>query len=156
MLRMMMFDSKTGDEAFKVMMRDFVQSHFNKNATTESFKAIVDKHMTPLMDIQGNHRSDWFFYQWVFSTDVPRYKFDHTITPGAAGKFTLKASLVQSEVGPNFVSLVPIYADFDGRVIMIARIRIMGNSTVPEITLDLPQKPKRVLINARYDVLSRK
>src|SRR5215467_373270 len=51
MLRWMMYDPKTGDQKFIAMMRDFVKSYFNNNASTESFQEIVEKHMTPQMDL---------------------------------------------------------------------------------------------------------
>ena len=38
MLRSIMNDPTTGDQPFITMMRDFVKTHFNKNASTESFK----------------------------------------------------------------------------------------------------------------------
>src|SRR5882762_1827936 len=72
MLRMMMYDSKTGDQTFKTMMQDFVKSHFNKTATTDSFQAVAEKHMTAQMDLDKNHHLDWFFRQWVYGTEVPR------------------------------------------------------------------------------------
>jgi aminopeptidase N len=50
--------NKTGDERFKATMQDFVQAYTGKAATTEDFKAMVEKHMTPDMDLEGNHRMD--------------------------------------------------------------------------------------------------
>ncbi|HEX8287725.1 MAG TPA: M1 family aminopeptidase, partial [Pyrinomonadaceae bacterium] len=38
MLRMMMYDAKTGDARFSKMMKDFVASNFNKDVSTEDFK----------------------------------------------------------------------------------------------------------------------
>ena len=155
MLRMLMFDPKTGDQAFQAMMQEFVKSHFNKPATTESFQKIVEKYMTPAMDIDKNHRMDWFFRQWVFGTDVPRYKFDYTINPAPNGRFAVRGTIAQSEVGENFCGVVPIYVDLDGRYVMIGRATINGSS-VAETSFTLPEKPKRLLINANYDVLARK
>ena len=156
MLRSMMFDPKTGDEAFIKMMHDFVQSHFNENASTESFLSVADKYITPGMDVEGNKRLDWFFSQWVYGTDIPRYKFDYTVSPEPNGSYLVKASLTQSEVNRNFVALVPIYADLDGKIGLLGRVRMMGSSSLNDLKLPLPKKPKRVLINANYDVLSRK
>jgi aminopeptidase N len=155
MLRQMMWDPKTQDEAFIAMMRDFVQSHFNANASTESFKAIVEKHMTAQMDLEGNKRMDWFFRQWVYGTEVPRYNFTYQLST-QEGKFLVKASLEQKEVSAGFKSLVPLYADFDGKLVRLGQVRITGNTTVPEMTLLLPAKPRRVMINAMYDVLEQK
>jgi hypothetical protein len=153
MLRSMMWDSKTNDKAFIDMMHDFVEQHLNRNASTESFKLIAEKHMTPAMDVEGNHKLNWFFRQWVYGTQLPRYKFEPTLTAAADGKWQLKASLTQSEVDENFTMLVPVYADFDGKVVRLGNVRMKGNSTLDNIQVLLPAKPKRVMINANHDIL---
>ena len=153
MLRSMMYSAKDGDKGFIDMMHDFVQQHLNRNATTESFQAVAEKHMTPAMDVEGNHRLDWFFRQWVYGTAIPRYKFEPTLTGGSDGKCLLKATLTQSEVDPAFVTLVPIYADFDGKIVRLGTVRMTGNSTLDTIQVMLPSKPRRVMINAYHDVL---
>jgi aminopeptidase N len=153
MLRWLMWTQKEGDKAFVEMMHDFVQQHMNGNATTESFQLIAEKHMTPAMDVEGNHKLNWFFGQWVYGTTVPRYKFEPAITAAADGKWLLKATLTQSEVDPNFVMPVPLYVDFDGKALRLGTVRMVGNSTIDTIQLLLPQKPRRVMINANHDIL---
>jgi hypothetical protein len=108
MLRWMMQDRKTGDERFIAMMHDFVKTYFNQNASTEGFKAVVEKHMTPVMDLDGNRKMDWFFNAWVYGTDLPRYKLEYSLTPESDGKYLLALVLTQSGVSPNFKMLVPI------------------------------------------------
>jgi len=65
MIRMMMWSSKTGDENFRTLMQDFVKTYSGKAATTEDFKAMVERHMTAEMDLEGNRRMDWFFNEYV-------------------------------------------------------------------------------------------
>lgn len=154
MLRWMMYERKTGDQRFIEMMRDFVRTHFHRNASTESFKRVVEKHMKPSMNLDGNGRMDWFFNQWVYGTEVPRYRFDYALTPQPDGQVLLTARLTQSEVSPNFKMLVPIYLDFDGKPLRLGDINITGSTTTPEFKVMLPQRPKRVLINAHHDVLA--
>jgi hypothetical protein len=153
MLRSIMFDQTTGDDQFISMMKDFVKSYYNQNASTESFKLIVEKHMPAKMDLDGNKRMDWFFNEWVYGTEVPAYKLQYTVTPDA-GKFVLKISITQSGVSGKFKMLVPVYLDFDGKLQRLGEATMIGNTTTPEFTVRLPQKPKRVLINAYHDVLS--
>jgi hypothetical protein len=155
MLRMMMWDPKTGDQAFKEMMREFVRTHLHKRASTESFLAVVNRHIKPNMDLTGRKSMDWFFSQWVFGTEVPRYKLDYTVTP-KDDQFLLKATVTQSDVGPNFAMPVPIYLDFDGRLVRIGQVTMIGSSTNDKIEVMLPKKPRRVLLNANYDVLAQK
>jgi hypothetical protein len=154
MLRWMMYDRQTGDQRFKTMMQDFVKENFNQNVSTERFKRCVEKHMTPQMDLDGNKRMDWFFREWVYGTEVPRYRLDYTLTPQADGKTLLTATVTQSDVSPNFKMIVPLYLDFDGKIMRLGEAKISGSSTTPEFKVALPQKPKRVLINYYYDVLA--
>jgi carboxypeptidase family protein/peptidase M1-like protein len=154
MLRAIMYDQKTGDQPFIAMMHDFVKTHFNQNASTESFKRVVEKHMSPIMDLDGNKRMDWFFNEWVYGTDLPRYRLEYTLTPEPDGKVMLKFTVNQSGVSDRFKMLVPVYLDFDGKWIRLGEAKISGNSTTPEFKVKLPQKPKRVALNAFHDILA--
>ena len=154
MLRAIMYDQKTGDQQFIAMMHDFVKTHYNQNASTESFKRMVEKHMTPRMDFDNNKRMDWFFNEWVYGTDLPRYRLEYTMAPEPDGKVMLKMTVTQSGVSENFKMLVPIYLDFDGKWVRLGLANITGNSTTPELKVRLPQRPKRVVLNAFQDVLA--
>ncbi len=81
MVRMMMWTPKEGDARFIATMHDFLQTYRLKAATTEDFKAIVEKHMSPAMDLDRNHRMDWFFNEYVYGTDLPNYHFESQVTP---------------------------------------------------------------------------
>src|SRR5581483_9488818 len=108
MLRQLMRDGKEGYKPFIAMMHDFVEQHFNGNASTESFQRVVEKYMTPAMNIQGNGKMDWFFNEWVYGTTIPKYKLDYTVVE-ENGKPMLKGSVSQSDVPDDFAMLVPIY-----------------------------------------------
>jgi len=154
MLRSLMWNSDGQDKAFVDMMHDFVQSHRDRPATTESFQAIAEKHMTKIMDLQKNGRLDWFFNEWVYGTQVPRYKFDYQLIPAEGGKVKLHMTITQSEVDDHFAMLVPIFVDFGKGMVRIGQVGIGGNSTRTSDTL-LPSQPKRVALNAYKDILER-
>jgi hypothetical protein len=156
MLRMMMFDVKTNDQHFKETMQDFVKTYANRAATTEDFKAVVEKHMTPEMDLDGNHRMDWFFNEYVYGTALPSYKLDYSFDKQADGVvFNLK--LAQSGVDEHFKMIVPIYLEMaDGRLLSLGRARMMGNTSIDQkVPLKgLNQVPKRAVVNYYDDVLA--
>jgi hypothetical protein len=156
MIRMMMWEPGRGDERFRAMMHDFLDTYRLRPATTEDFKAVVEKHMSPAMDIDGNHRMDWFFNEYVYGTDLPVYHFEGQITPDG-DKQDLHLKLVQSGVPETFKMTVPVYLELlDGKTIRIGSIRISGPHSVDE-TAAIPRLPspvKRVFINYYYDVLS--
>jgi hypothetical protein len=157
MIQMMMWSPKDGDARFITMMHDFVNTYRLKAATTEDFKAIVEKHMTPEMDLEGNHKMDWFFREYVYGTDLPVYHFESQATPDANG-WSLHFKLVQSGVNADFKSAVPIYIELaNGRVIRLGMVKITGASTVDQ-TVQLPKLPEaiaREMINYNYDTLCR-
>ena len=157
MLRQMMFEARgKGDEPFIEMMRDFVDTHRNKDATTESFQAVVEKHMTPGMNLSGNGKMDWFFRQWVYGNEVPSYEFRYTLTPVDGGKAQFKGAITQSGVSDNFVMRMPVYLQVNGKLIQFGSSVIEGNGPTPDFEVTLPLMPDAVLINAQHDVLAEK
>jgi aminopeptidase N len=157
MVRMMMWTPQSGDERFKATMHDFLTSHWMQSATTEDFKAMVEKHMSPQMDLDNNKRMDWFFNQYVYGTELPAYHFESQLTPNDAGT-SLHFKLTQSEVSAGFKMMVPLYLEMsDGKIMRMGTVPIVGNNSV-ERTVQLPKLPsavKRVAINYYYDVLAK-
>jgi hypothetical protein len=157
MLRMMMADNRTGDQNFKDMMRDFVKTYSGQPATTEDFKAMVEKHMTPDMKQTGDGTMGWFFDEYIYGTALPSYKVDSSFDTDAQGDVVMNLKLTQSNVDDRFRMIVPLYLEFaDNRVMRLGRVRIAGNSTVEQkVPLKgLKEKPRRLLINYMADVLA--
>ena len=136
-------------------MKDFIASHYNKDVSTEDFKAIVEKHITPQMDIDKNGKMDWFFDEWVYGTEVPAYKLEYSIDK-SGDKMTLNAKVTQSGVSDNFVMPVPIYVDFGEGYVSLGTVTIVGNNSIDLTDIQLPKAPKRVTVAALNDVLMTK
>ena len=157
MLRMMMHDNRTGDQHFKEMMQDFVKTYTNKAASTEDFKAMVEKHMTADMDMEGNHRMDWFFNEYVYGTQLPSYKMDSSFDTGADGTIVFSLKVTQSGVDDKFRMPVPVYFEMaDGNMFFLGRARLTGNTTIDQkIPLKgVKDKPRRAVLNYYDDVLA--
>ena len=157
MVRMMMHDNRTGDQHFKETMQDFVKTYSGKAASTEDFKAILEKHITPDMDLEGNHRMDWFFNEYVYGTQLPTYHFDSSFDTGPDGDVVLNMKLTQSGVDEHFRMAVPIYLELaEGNIFFLGRARIAGNSSVEQkVPLKgLKTKPRRAIANYFDDVLA--
>lgn len=156
MIRMMAWNQKTGDAWLAQTLQDFVNTYRSQPATTEDFKAVLEKHLPPQLDLEGNHRLDWFFNEYVYGTALPHYSFTSDLKPGPEG-ITATMKLTQSNVDPSFRMLVPLYAELgDGRVVRLGAATIIGNSSF-EKQINLGQSAagiKRLMINYNYDVLS--
>ena len=158
MLRSLMYadhgPADNRDQAFIDMMHDFMESHHDSPASTESFKAIAEKHMTKQMDLQQNGRLDWFFNEWVYGTQVPRYSFKYELQPADGGKVKVHAELTQSEVDDHFAMFVPVFADFGNGMVRLGQMGIIGNST-RAVDFILDRQPKKVALNSYKDILER-
>jgi hypothetical protein len=156
MIRMLYWTNETGDATFKKMMHDFVQSYSGRAATTEDFKAAVEKYMQPSFNVAGDGKMDWFFNEYVYGTALPKYKFDYSFSDGSGGAMQLHVKLEQSGFDPSFRMLVPIYIELaDGHPFRVGTAPLIGNSSFErDIALrGLSQKPKRAMINYFHDVL---
>jgi hypothetical protein len=153
MIRMMMNDRKDGDNKFQLMMRDFIKTHFNQDISTEDFKAIVEKHMTPKMDVDKNGKMDWFFDEWVYGKEVPAYKLEYSIN-NTGGKSILSGKITQSGVSDNFAMIVPLYLDFGNGWVSAGSVTIVGNKSFDLGNIELPREPKKVAICALNDILA--
>ena len=156
MVRMMMYSPKTGDQDFRAMMHDFVDTYRLKVATTEDFKTMVEKHMTPGMDVDHNQRMDWFFNEYVYGTDLPQLHFESQIKSNSDAD-SLYFKLTQSGVPESFKMIVPVYLELaDGRTIRLGTVLMAGDSTT-EKTISIGKSPvpiKRAMIDYLHDVLA--
>jgi aminopeptidase N len=158
MVRFMLQDGTNPDVdgRFKALMHDFTRTYANRPATTENFKATVEKHMTREMDLTGNHKMDWFFNEYVYGTEYPHWKFEHSFSTDTDGTVMLNFKLSQSHVTEDFMMLVPLYVQVSkGQVARITRIPIKGNTSIERHfrLTGLKVKPERAMIAYLDDVL---
>lgn len=145
MLRNMMIDLKTFDEdLFKNMMRDYYKSFNGKQATTEDFIGICNKHFG--MDMQ------WFFNQWVYGTDVPKYKFTYDYNKTENNKYLVKCKVEQKEVQNNFTAYIPLLIKFDDDRKVRIRVKVSGGLSEFNLPL-LPLEPEEIIFNDLNSVL---
>jgi len=154
MLRIQMEDPRSPDpdHLFKAMMQDYCKTYDNKPASTEDFKAIVEKHMTRGMDLDGNHKMDWFFNQYVYGTGVPEYSFHATLEPTPDGKTHIKGELVRTGVPDNWKDVVPVYAHIGDRALRLGTFGAVKSPQTVEFVLQA--KIDRITINDFEDLLA--
>jgi hypothetical protein len=146
MLRLVMQDPKAAnpDARFIAMMRDFVATYTGRNASTQDFQRVVEKHVGESMD--------WFFNQWVYGTEIPHYEFTYELTGSDPAKPVLKMSLTQSEVSDSFFMRMPVYAHINGQPRLLTFINVKGSHTVTG-EVQLPLRPEKVTIDETRSIL---
>jgi aminopeptidase N len=155
-IQMLYYSAQYGEKPFQQAMHDFTASYRNKPATTEDFKAVLERNMPKWLDLERNHKLDWFFNAYVYGTEVPKY----TITSEFVKKgdeTEVHFKLTQAGVSPEFTMLVPVYVELEDKsTLLFGKMPIRGSTTV-EKTVPLGKvaaPPKRLLVNYNYDLLS--
>ncbi len=113
MLREMLRDpsapnAKDQDARFRELLSSILADHRFRPLSTADFQHAVEQHMTPAMDLEGTHRMDWFFDQWVRGTDLPHYSVKFEVKP-RGNAFVVTGKLEQSGTEDTFTAAVPLY-----------------------------------------------
>ncbi len=154
MLRMQMMNPRDPDpdHLFKETMQDYCKTFDNKPASTEDFKAIVEKHMTHGMDLDGNHKMDWFFNQYVYGTGEAQYSFHATTEATSDGKTHIKGEITRAGVADTWKDAVPLYAHIGDKTVKMGLISVTHASEPFDFAI--PGKIDRVSINDYEDLLA--
>jgi hypothetical protein len=154
MLRMQMMNPRDQDpdHAFKEMMQDYCKTFDNKPASTEDFKAIVEKHMTRGMDLDGNHKMDWFFNQYVYGIGEAQYIFRSTAEATTDGKTHIKGEITRSGVPDTWKDALSLYAHIGDKTVKMGLISVTRASE--PFDFSIPGKIDRVSINDFEDLLA--
>jgi Peptidase family M1 domain len=153
-LRWMLLDphSQKPDERFIQMMHDYTETYQGKAASTEDFKAIAEKYMTPLMDLDGNHRLDWFFNEYVYATGIPTYRMKYQVESAGQGKWMVSCEVDRTGVPDNWKDILPLYIHYNGHDMRLGWMRATANTSRLHFTL--PVKPDRLSLNDNEDILA--
>jgi hypothetical protein len=145
MLRNLMLDLDTmKEDRFGGLMREFFQAHRGGEATTEEFRALAEQH------VGGD--LGWFFDQWVYGTDIPKYRFAWKSAHSTDSTWTVRCRVEQTNVPDGFRMSVPIQVEFaDGK---FTRTRAWIQGPTREFDLPpLPLEPRKVTFNDMASVL---
>jgi len=144
MLRNLMLDLRTmNEDAFNAMMREFYTQYRGRQATTQDFQRVVEKHLRGAMG--------WFFDQWVYGTAIPTYGFSWRAERASEG-YTVRVRVRQENVPESFGMPVPLLIEFRDGSQALVRVNVRGPLTTRD--LRVPVEPKRLELNALHSVLA--
>ncbi|MGA8674673.1 MAG: M1 family aminopeptidase [Candidatus Acidiferrales bacterium] len=147
-------ESKDPDARYREFLRAVLSEYRFKPLSTEDFQRAAEQHMTPAMDLDGNHKMDWFFEQWVRGTGMPHYtvKFE---AKARGHEFLVSGNLEQDGVEDVFTAPVPLYASSGGG--KPQRLGVVV-TTGPETHFRFVSRvrPSRIVIDPYLTLLCRK
>ncbi len=127
---MHMLRKVVGDEKFLAGLKAYAQTYAYSTATTEDFKNVMEQY--------SGQDLDWFFNQWIYSPNFPRYKYSWVYT-ALGGKYYTDISLVQEQANPVFYRM-PV--DFDLQTSAgTSRLNFSNSSRYQDYHLILDSQP---------------
>ncbi len=150
MLRDMLINPRLKNpyQPFIDMMHAFTRAYAGKTASTADFENIANRYMTPIMDIDGNHRLDWFFNEYVYHRKVPTVEFHWSETPRPGGGIVLNLQIQNSE---GWKGLLPLTLHEGHHHNLAVTVRVVRPAA--EYHIPLPMQLKKVVANEYEQML---
>jgi len=113
---------------------------------------MVEKHMTRSMDLDGNHKLDWFFNQYVYGTGIAQYNFHAAVEVTPDGKSHIKGEVTRTGVPDTWKDVVSLYAHMGDKTFRLGALSVIHPNEPIDVTV--PIKLDRVSINDFEDLLA--
>jgi hypothetical protein len=155
MLRMMLRDpgASDADARFQEFLHFVLAEYRFKVLSNADLQKSVEKFMTPAMDLEGSHKMDWFFEDWVQGTAIPHYAVEFSAK--SQGKdFLITGKLKQEDTPEDFAAPVPLYAArAQLKPLFLGVVETIGRETAFRFRSHVPVS--KILIDPNMTVLSR-
>ena len=157
MLHFLFTDPNTGEgQAFFDMMADFVKRYHDGAASTENFIAVANEHFarTALAKQFRVKDLNWFFREYVYSSELPSYTLGYSLQNGPEGGAVLRINLLQSGVPDDWFMALPVVVKFGKDRYAHIVVGVLGKGN--QMDIQLPSRPSEVQLDPDYWVLSEK
>jgi aminopeptidase N len=155
MIHFLMTNPANGDgKPFYDMMKDFVERHRNKIASTDDFRIVANEHFarTPVAAKYGLKNLDWFFQQWVYETALPSYSLAYQIQGQPDGTAIVTGTVTQDNAPERWFMPLPVVYKLGGGKVAYGTVGALGPKA--PFTLRLPVTPVSMELDPQRWVLS--
>lgn len=144
------------DKAFFDMMKDFVERHRNRVASTDDFRLVANEHFarTPIAKRYNLTDLNWFFRQWVYQTELPSYKLDYTSENQPDGSVVVSGNVTQENATERWFMPLPLIFTFGEGKFAGGTVVALGAKT--PFRIKLPTRPIKIEFDPQKWVLSEK
>jgi hypothetical protein len=139
------------DAKFRGLLHSVLNEYKFQPLTTQDFQRAIERHMNAAMDLEGTHRMDWFFDDWVRGIGVPHYSAKFEVREKGQA-FVVSGTLEQKGVADSFTAPVPLYGTrVGGKPQKLGLVVTTGPETRFRFTAKT--RPARVVIDPQLTLL---
>lgn len=144
MLRYLMFDiEKNSDRTFLRFMNEFSYLADSTPISTAAFEKLAEQYY--------GHPLGWFFDQWVYSRNIPRFDVKYSIE-AQGDQWVVKGTVGTRDMLPSFTMPVICRVTFEDETTILLRQTVTSGQTSFTVG-PYPTKPKEFVFNEFFSVL---
>jgi hypothetical protein len=143
-----------GDELFVEALRKFYADNRYQRAGFDDLRRAFERAHLPGLAGTSGRSLERFFSSWVDRAGAPRLRWSHAASRrDGSGRWSFSISLEQTQPGPSYPMVVPVYAVTDDDRVVEGRVRFAGGLERELASVDLraPARPVRVHVDPYFD-----
>ena len=120
---------------------------------TREFLQVFEEELPPSLRYEGRKSLDWFYEGWVNGTALPHLELKSVKYAPKAGASAVSGTIVQKDAPQELVTVVPVYAVFGGKNVLLGQVFADG----PETTFHFsaPAGTRKIVLDPFQTLLTR-
>jgi len=124
-----------------------------KAINTREFLQVFEEELPLSLRYEGRKSLDWFYEGWVSGTAIPHVELRSVKYVAKPGGSAVSGTIVQKDAPPELVTVVPVYAVFAGKNVLLGQVFADGPETNFHFTA--PPGTRKVLLDPYQTLLAR-
>ncbi len=145
-------DAQADEPFLRALSR--ARERFQERAiNSREFLQVFEEELPPSLRYEGGKSLDWFYEGWVNGTALPHLELQSVKYAAKAGGTAASGKIVQKDAPQELVTVVPVYAVFAGKNVLLGQVFADG----PETTFHFsaPAGTRKVVLDPYQTLLTR-
>ncbi len=120
---------------------------------TREFLQVFEEELPPSLRYEGRKSLDWFYEGWVSGTAIPHVELRSVKYVAKPGGSAVSGTIVQKDAPQELVTVVPVYAVFAGKNVLLGQVFADGPET--NFHFSAPPGTRKVVLDPYQTLLAR-
>ncbi len=120
---------------------------------TREFLQVFEDELPPSLRYEGRKSLDWFYEGWVNGTAIPHLELQSVKYAPKPGGSAVSGTIVQKDAPQELVTVVPVYAVFAGKNVLLGQVFADGPET--SFHLSAPAGTRKIVLDPYQTLLTR-
>ncbi len=130
------------------------REHFQEKAiNTREFFQVFEEELPPSLRYEGRKSLEWFYEGWVNGTALPHLDLQSVKYMPKPGSSAVSGTIVQKDAPQELVTVVPVYAVFAGKNVLLGQVFADGPET--NFHFSAPPGTRKIVLDPYQTLLTR-